>query len=211
VTFGERLRELRAERQLSLRQVKERGGPNKDTMSLLERGVHSPHAQTLGRIAQAFGMSVAELRTELDAAQPPPLGQAPPSPEQPPLNGFEEERRANWRSAVNHARRLREGSRAQLEELLAAWQASRERGELRSARRGSLDEIAQLFNNAYGATHALVDILVAEGGIPAEDDWEEVRAADTFYRTLIKMMRNAGFVIRERKSEPPEVEEPDAA
>jgi hypothetical protein len=25
------------------------------------------------------------------------------------------------------------------------------------------------------------------------------------------MMRNAGFVIRERKSEPPEVEEPDAA
>jgi len=74
VKYGERLRELRAERQLSLRQVEERGGPNKDTMSLLERGVHKPHAQTLGRIAIAFGMSVAELRAELEAAEHPKQG-----------------------------------------------------------------------------------------------------------------------------------------
>jgi transcriptional regulator with XRE-family HTH domain len=76
VTYGERLRELRAERQLSLRQVEERGGPNKDTMSLIERGVHKPHAQTLGRIAKAFDMSVAGLRAELEAAERP-LAQAP--------------------------------------------------------------------------------------------------------------------------------------
>lgn len=69
--YGERLRELRAEHQLSLRQVEERGGPNKDTMSLLERGVHKPHAQTLGRIAQAFGMSVSNLRSELEGADSP--------------------------------------------------------------------------------------------------------------------------------------------
>jgi transcriptional regulator with XRE-family HTH domain len=94
VAYGERLRELRAERRLSLRQVVERGGPNKDTMSLIERGVHRPHPQTLGRIAHALDMSVAELRGELEAAEHP-LAEAPPSPEQPPLNGFnglEEER-----------------------------------------------------------------------------------------------------------------------
>jgi transcriptional regulator with XRE-family HTH domain len=68
--YGERLRELRAEKQLSLREVEERGGPNKDTMSLAERGVHKPHAQTLGRIAKAFGMSVAELSAELEGAPP---------------------------------------------------------------------------------------------------------------------------------------------
>jgi transcriptional regulator with XRE-family HTH domain len=67
--YGERLRELRAEKQLSLREVEERGGPNKDTMSLAERGVHKPHAQTLGRIAKAFNMSVAELRAELEGAR----------------------------------------------------------------------------------------------------------------------------------------------
>jgi transcriptional regulator with XRE-family HTH domain len=71
--YGERLRDLRAERQLSLREVEERGGPNKDTMSLVERGVHRPHAQTLGRIAKAFGMSVAELRVELET--PPSLAE----------------------------------------------------------------------------------------------------------------------------------------
>jgi transcriptional regulator with XRE-family HTH domain len=71
VTYGERLRELRAEQRLSLRQVEERGGPNKDTMSLIERDVHRPHPQTLGRIAQALDMSVAELRSELEAAEHP--------------------------------------------------------------------------------------------------------------------------------------------
>ena len=69
--YGERLRELRAERQLSLREVEQRGGPNKDTMSLAERGVHKPHPQTLGRIAKAFGMSMSELNAELEAANRP--------------------------------------------------------------------------------------------------------------------------------------------
>jgi transcriptional regulator with XRE-family HTH domain len=77
LTYGERLRELRAERRLSLRQVEERGGPNKDTMSLIERDVHKPHPQTLGRIAEALNMGVSELRAELEAAESP-LAQAPP-------------------------------------------------------------------------------------------------------------------------------------
>jgi len=55
---------------MSLRDVEERGGPNKDTMSLAERGVHRPNAQTIGKIAQAFDVSVAELRTELEEASP---------------------------------------------------------------------------------------------------------------------------------------------
>ncbi len=69
--YGERLRELRAERQLSLREVEERGGPSKDTMSLTERGVHRPHPRTLGKIAQALGMSVSDLQAELEGADSP--------------------------------------------------------------------------------------------------------------------------------------------
>jgi transcriptional regulator with XRE-family HTH domain len=68
-SYGERLRELRAEKGLTLREVEERGGPSKDTMSLAERGIHKPHPQTLGRIAKVYGMTVAELREELE---PPP-------------------------------------------------------------------------------------------------------------------------------------------
>ena len=137
-----------------------------------------------------------------------PKVSAPPEPSL--FNSLEEERRANWRSAVDDARRLRESARARLEGLLKAWQASRERGELRSARRGYRDEIQELFNRAYSAPHTLASILFAEGGIPAPDDWEEVRAADRFYRALIEMMRREGFVIKERQSGPPEIEEPAA-
>jgi transcriptional regulator with XRE-family HTH domain len=86
VTYGARLRELRAERQLSLREVEERGGPNKDTMSLIERGVHKPQPQTLGRIAKALGVGVAELRSDLEAAENP-LASAPPSQERLFNNG----------------------------------------------------------------------------------------------------------------------------
>lgn len=71
MTYGERLRELRAERRLSLRQVEERGGPNKDTMSLIERDVHKPHPRTLGRIAEALDMDVSTLRFELESAERP--------------------------------------------------------------------------------------------------------------------------------------------
>jgi transcriptional regulator with XRE-family HTH domain len=99
VTYGARLRELRAERRLSLRDVEERGGPNKDTMSLIERDVHRPHPRTLGRIAEALDMDVSTLRFDLESAERPPLGPAPPSPTQPPLNGFEEGERRSLTAA----------------------------------------------------------------------------------------------------------------
>lgn len=92
MTYGARLRELRAERQLSLREIEERGGPNKDTMSLIERGVHKPQPQTFGRIAKALDMGVAELRVELEATERP-LAQAPPLQDRL-FNGGSEERGA---------------------------------------------------------------------------------------------------------------------
>jgi transcriptional regulator with XRE-family HTH domain len=86
---------MRAERRLSLRQVEERGGPNKDTMSLIERGVHKPYAQTFARIAHAFDMSVAELRSELEAAERPKVP-APLSQERLFNNGLTVERRTDY-------------------------------------------------------------------------------------------------------------------
>jgi transcriptional regulator with XRE-family HTH domain len=64
--YGERLRELRTERGLTLRQVEERGGPSKDTMSSAERGVHKPNTKTVAKIAKALGMSAAHLQAELE-------------------------------------------------------------------------------------------------------------------------------------------------
>jgi transcriptional regulator with XRE-family HTH domain len=101
VTYGERLRELRAERGLSLREVEERGGPNKDTMSLIERGVHRPQPQTLGRIAKALSVGVTKLRSELEAVERP-LGQAPPETQDYGAvlkdMGFSPEQIESWRT-----------------------------------------------------------------------------------------------------------------
>jgi transcriptional regulator with XRE-family HTH domain len=156
VTYGDRLRELRAERQLSLRQVEERGGPNKDTMSLLERGVHKPHAQTLGRIAKAFDMSVAELRAELEAAESP-LGQAPPS--QLPLNGFpEEEERREFTGTAPFIRYI--------DGLCDRWERAAEEGEFN---RDRFDEFVANYRGIIAEGSTALRGLEAAGLDPAAD------------------------------------------
>jgi transcriptional regulator with XRE-family HTH domain len=67
---GDRLRRVRTARNLSLRDVEDRGGPSKDTLSLAERGVHKPNQQTLAKIATALAMPVDDLRAELGEQAP---------------------------------------------------------------------------------------------------------------------------------------------
>jgi transcriptional regulator with XRE-family HTH domain len=224
--YGEKLRELRAERRLSLRQVEERGGPNKDTMSLIERGVHKPHAQTLGRIAQAFDMSVAELRAELEAADRPPLG--PASAEQRSFeNHLREEQRGEWDAAVGRARQLREVGRTRMEEQLSAWLDSKERGETADVRRELRAEMGRLLQEAFDARSGLLANLQAglairdprlESARPGESfpnpGWKEVKEADSFYWTLRKMVEDIGLFIRTasttQEGEPAQAGEPEA-
>ena len=194
------------DRYLSLAEVAGILGVSQRTV---QRWIHSDRLEAY-RPGRDYRIPESAVKTLLEEGKVSPKIRRRSSLE-PSLNDvLEEERRGSWEAAVDNARRLREGGRTRLEELLAAWQASRERGELHSARRGYLDEIVELFNKAHGATHRLADLLFAEGRIPAQDDWEEVRAADRFYWTLIEMMKNAGFVIQEHNSEPPTVEEPAA-
>jgi transcriptional regulator with XRE-family HTH domain len=202
----DQLKRLRREMGLSQAKLAALADVDPSTVNQIERGAREASPATLRKLADALDVSIAALLEDTS-----PKGRAPSSQEKLFNNGIvEEERRARWEAAVENARRLREGGHARLEELVTAWQASRERGELRSARRRYKEEIEQLFNKAHGAAHGLADFLFVEGGIPAEEDWEEVRAADRFYWTLIEMMRNAGFVIQEHNSEPPTVEEREA-
>ncbi len=78
IEYGQRLRDVRGEMGLSLREVEERGGPSKDVLSAIERGLHKPRTQTLGKVAQVFGISVSELRARLEAD---PKVSTPPSRE----------------------------------------------------------------------------------------------------------------------------------
>jgi transcriptional regulator with XRE-family HTH domain len=205
VTYGARLRELRAERRLSLRDVEERGGPNKDTMSLIERDVHKPHPQTLGRIAEALDMSVSTLRFELETAERPPLGPAPTSQQLTLKGELEEERRAAWEAAVENARGLRESGQTRMTELLSLWRASRERQEEEDARLEYLKEMADLlarankaktdlFRNLYysspEARRAYKEAKQAGAHEVPNADLEEFLEADQFYYTLRGMIED---------------------
>jgi transcriptional regulator with XRE-family HTH domain len=60
-SLGRRLRLLRVERQLSLRQAAVRAGVVKETISDLERGVTHPQDVTLAKLAKAYGVPVEDL------------------------------------------------------------------------------------------------------------------------------------------------------
>jgi transcriptional regulator with XRE-family HTH domain len=204
VTYGARLRELRAERQLSLRDVEERGGPNKDTMSLIERDVHKPHPRTLGRIAEALDMNVSTLRFELESAERPPLGPASPS-QQLTLNGeLEEERRAAWEAAAEEARRLRETGWAQMWKALSGWRASKDRGEPYATRREYLDEIGSLLQEVYDADVEiqrayLAAALTTKGGSEASGPrylQQQSRKTGHFYGKLLGLVERFELSVR---------------
>ncbi|MDP9485834.1 MAG: helix-turn-helix domain-containing protein [Actinomycetota bacterium] len=63
-TLARRLRVLRAERGLTLRDAEHLTGVDKDTLSKIERGVRHPQDVTLAKIAKGYGVPVAELLEE---------------------------------------------------------------------------------------------------------------------------------------------------
>ena len=78
---------LRERAALTQEQEAKMAGVSPTTISGIESGkITRPHLRTLLKIARALGADVGELRDSGKA-------EAPPSPTQPPLNGFQEERR----------------------------------------------------------------------------------------------------------------------
>jgi transcriptional regulator with XRE-family HTH domain len=71
-TLARKLRVLRAERGLTLREAEELTGVDKDTLSKIERGLRHPYDVTLSKLAKGYGVPVEELLEE-----PVPLGEAP--------------------------------------------------------------------------------------------------------------------------------------
>jgi transcriptional regulator with XRE-family HTH domain len=73
-----RLRVLRAERGLTIKQAAEVAGVTRETLRELELGRRSPHEPTLAKIANAYGVPVVEL-LEAAEAGPGPSAEGPRS------------------------------------------------------------------------------------------------------------------------------------
>jgi transcriptional regulator with XRE-family HTH domain len=63
-SLGHKLRLMRAERGLSLREAARRAGMVKETISDIERGHTHPYDVTLAKLAKAYDVPVAELLEE---------------------------------------------------------------------------------------------------------------------------------------------------
>jgi transcriptional regulator with XRE-family HTH domain len=74
-SLGHKLRLLRAERQMSLRQAAAQAGLAKETISEIERGLAHPHDVTLAKLAKAYDIPLEELLEEPEPAVP--LAEAP--------------------------------------------------------------------------------------------------------------------------------------
>jgi transcriptional regulator with XRE-family HTH domain len=83
-----KLREWRESRALTQVELAERAGMSSRSVAGYEAG-GGARPPTVRKLAEALGVEVADLRGDPEH----PLGVAPPSPTQLPLNGFEEERR----------------------------------------------------------------------------------------------------------------------
>jgi transcriptional regulator with XRE-family HTH domain len=104
-SLAHKVRVLRAERGLTLREAASLTGVAKETISDIERGLRHPHDPTLAKIARGYGVPVEELLEE-----PVPLGEAPREAEDPDLEllpGYlrflkqqTESMRTRWETAI---------------------------------------------------------------------------------------------------------------
>ena len=178
-TLARKLRVLRAERGLTLREAEELTGVDKDTLSKIERGLRHPYDVTLSKLAKGYGVPVEDLLEE-----PVPLAQA-----------SQETGRVEWEAAVRGARQLRERGWRRMEEALSAWRASKERGEAPDARREYREEMGALLQQAYDAETALLKALADPLDL---DEFAEVQTADWVYWRLRAMVtEGTGLSIRE--------------
>src|SRR5689334_19879648 len=61
VNIGERLRELREARNISMRALAARSGLSANALSMIERGKASPSVSTLYKLAEALGISITSF------------------------------------------------------------------------------------------------------------------------------------------------------
>jgi transcriptional regulator with XRE-family HTH domain len=173
------VRELRIARSragMTLMELEAASGVGASTISKIERGVSQPQATTLHKLAEALGVSVADLFGE------------------------------GWREAFDNSLRFRADAKERLRERLELWEAARDEGASVELRRRLLDEVALVLDEAGEAlTKLLENVNDGLDGMakPSPEGtpntyWEEVRKIDTLYRELLVMVEGVGLSVRSK-------------
>jgi transcriptional regulator with XRE-family HTH domain len=118
-SLGHRLRVMRAERGLSLREAARRAGVVKETISDIERGHTHPYDVTLAKLAKVYDVPLEELLEEPALAG---KAEAPEETGQPAKESEEEQRipsiaTSSLEEAIKFIRALKEQREAEIEEV----------------------------------------------------------------------------------------------
>jgi transcriptional regulator with XRE-family HTH domain len=118
-SLGHRLRVMRAERGLSLREAARRAGVVKETISDIERGHTHPYDVTLAKLAKVYDVPLEELLEEPALAG---KAEAPEETGQPAKESEEEQRipsiaTSSLEEAIKFTRALKEQREAEIEEV----------------------------------------------------------------------------------------------
>jgi transcriptional regulator with XRE-family HTH domain len=211
-SLARKLRVLRAERGLTLRQAAEQAGVRPGTLSELERGLHRPHDITLSRVANGYGIDVEDLLEE-----PALAGKAEAPREAGSANArqlfAEHQARAAWQRAFDESRRFRSQAKMRLGEQLSLWEAAKHEGASYEERRKFLDATGRILDEASSVSRELIQNLGGLGGglagMRAEPGsggtpnayWTECQKADTLYYELLGMVDGkAGLSVHPKKT-----------
>jgi transcriptional regulator with XRE-family HTH domain len=171
-----KLRIVRSRVGMTLMELEAASGVGASTISKIERGVSQPQAATLHKLAEALGVSEADLFGD------------------------------GWRGAFDNSLRVRADAKEHLRERLELWEEAREEGASDERRRELLDEVGRILDEANEAVGMLLENVSAglDGMADPSPEgtpnayWEEVRKIDTLYRELVAMVRDAGLSVRSK-------------
>jgi transcriptional regulator with XRE-family HTH domain len=208
-TLARKLRVLRAERGLTLREAEQLTSVDKDTLSKIERGLRHPYDVTLSKLARGYGVPVEDLLEE-------PISLAEASQE---TGRLEEERleadspkdRQHWERVLASVRERQREVEAKVEELVALPDQSK----------ANLYQVKWTLDEARDCADTLMLALpgshrrhrrgrdeIAIDNLPAvePDQLEEWVSAERFYERIVERLVEVGLVmLRERagqKAEP---------
>ena len=173
----ERLRHIRERAGYSQQRLADDSGVSQHTISEIELGRRKPQGRTLRKLAEALGVSVADL-----------LGEG-------------------WREAFVGSVRFRAQAKQRLEARLSSWEVASDEGASDEERRRLLDEVGLVLDEANEVIRELIENVgegldrMAEPSPEGTPNpyWEEVREADTLYRDLLTMVEDVGLSVRPAK------------
>jgi transcriptional regulator with XRE-family HTH domain len=166
---GERLFEWLEHTGQTTVDLAEQEGMSRSTVSgLLNARTEHPHLSTVRRLARHFGVTVEEFLAGPEEVESP-KDRTSPSPRAS----------AKWDAALENWAEIRIHARADVEREVAAFEADRNRAHL--------EVIGAVLQEAYDAVTLLWNAWREN---QTATGWEEVGAADRFYRELFETVQN---------------------